>query len=262
MTEPARRSAAETYDALFVPALFEQWGPIVAGAADVKAGDRVLDVACGTGTLTRTAAGLAGRGLVTGLDPNDEMLAVARRRDPEIDWRAGRAEAIPLPDDTFDAVVSQFGFMFFDDQRAALAEMMRVLRSGGRMAVAVCDAIDHSPGYAVFVELLHRLFGAEVAESFRAPFSMGDRTRLLGVSADAGIPDAEVDRRDGTVRFASIADLVSAERACAWTLGGILDEDQFDRLVAESQESLQPFVTPAGDLAFLMPALVVTAGKA
>jgi ubiquinone/menaquinone biosynthesis C-methylase UbiE len=257
MTE--HRSPAETYDELFVPALFEPWGPIVADAADVKAGDRVLDIACGTGTLTRTAAARAGQGLVTGLDPNGEMLEVARRRDPEIDWRAGRAESIPFPDDTFDAVVSQFGFMFFEDQRAALAEMVRVLRPGGHLAVAVCDAIDHSPGYAVFVELLHRLFGAEVAESFRAPFSMGDSARLLGVSREAGIPDAGIRRHDGTVRFASIEAMVSTVRACAWTLGGLLDDGQFERLVAESHESLQPFVTPDGSLAFVMPALVLTA---
>jgi hypothetical protein len=149
--------------------------------------------------------------------------------------------------------------MFFEDQRAALAEMVRVLRPGGHLAVAVCDAIDHSPGYAVFVELLHRLFGAEVAESFRAPFSMGDSARLLGVSREAGIPDAGIRRHDGTVRFASIEAMVSTERACAWTLGGLLDDGQFERLVAESHESLQPFVTPDGSLAFVMPALVLTA---
>jgi ubiquinone/menaquinone biosynthesis C-methylase UbiE len=76
-------------------------------------------------------------------------------------------------------VVSQFGMMFSDDRPVALRQMMRVLRPGGRLAVAVCDALDHSPGYAVIAELLQRLFGHEVADAFRAPFVMGDRRQLL-----------------------------------------------------------------------------------
>nr|WP_166487956.1 class I SAM-dependent methyltransferase [Mesorhizobium ciceri] len=133
---------AEIYDVQFVPALFAQWGPVVAGEAGVQNGDRVLDVACGTGALTLAAAEIAGpSGSVVGLDANPEMLAVARRKPVQIEWLEGTAEALPLPNNSFDAVVSQFGLMFFEDKPKALAEMMRVLRPGGRLAVAVCDAV-------------------------------------------------------------------------------------------------------------------------
>lgn len=262
MNEQVIRSPAEVYDESFVPALFQQWADVVVDAAGVKQGQHVLDVACGTGVLACAVVERVGNGgVVVGLDPNPEMLAVARRKTSSIEWRDGRAELLPFPDESFDAVVSQFGFMFFEDRHTALREMMRVLRSGGRLAVAVCDALDHSPGYAVLAELLHRLFGEQVAEAFRAPFACGDPEQLLAFCTDAGISDAKVTRHDGRVSFASIKSLVSTERACVWTLGGLLDDAQFDQLLKEAEESLQPFMTDDGRVAFVMPALIVTVNK-
>ena len=253
-------SPAEVYDTRFVPALFGQWGPVVAAEAGVREGDRVLDVACGTGALTLAAAGIAGpSGSVVGLDANPEMLAVARRKPAHIEWLEGRAEDLPLPDDSFDAVVSQFAFMFFDDKPQALREMMRVLKPGGRLAVAVCDAVENSPGYRAFAALLDRLFGRNVGDAFRAPFTLGDAGRLHEICRDADIGDAEVVQRTGKVRFSSIDGLVSTERACAWTLGGVLTDEQFERLLQESQTALKPFVTEGGTVEFDMPALIIRA---
>jgi SAM-dependent methyltransferase len=186
---------------------------------------------------------------------------VAQRKSTTIEWRHGRAETLPFPEESFDAVVSQFGLMFFEDRHAALREMMRVLRPGGRMAVAVCGALDHSPGYAVLTELLHRLFGEPVANAFRAPFVLGDAHQLRALCHEAGLPAAEVTRRDGAVRFASVESLISTERACAWTLGGLLDDAQFDRLLQEAHESFAPFTGGDGQVAFIMPALIIAATK-
>jgi SAM-dependent methyltransferase len=256
-------SPAQIYEEFFVPALFHPWTSVVADAAAIAPGQSVLDVACGTGVLARAVADRVGlSGSVAGLDPSEEMLVVARRKNDTVEWRMGRAEAIPFPDETFDAVVSQFGIMFFEQPARALREMIRVLRPGGRLAVAVCDALEHSPGYAAFEDLLRRLFGDGVAGAFRAPFVLGDAEKLHSLCSDAGIFDAQVTRHDGMVRFASIRSLVSTERACVWTLGGILDEEQFETLAREAERALQHFVGRDGALAFAMPALIITAAKA
>ncbi|MBL8907757.1 MAG: class I SAM-dependent methyltransferase [Rhizobiales bacterium] len=257
------RTPAEVYDSLFVPALFQQWGPIVAEAARIKHGEDVLDVACGTGVAALAARERVGStGKVCALDANADMLMVARRKSTEIDWREGKAEMLPFADQSFDAVISQFGLMFFDDRPAAFREMMRVLKPGGRIAVAVCDALDHSPGYAAFAQLLQRLFGQRVVEAFRAPFVLGDAESLLAITTAAGISGAEVRRHMGSVRFSSITSLVSTERACVWTLGGILDDAQFDRLLKESRTALKPYTQQDDQIIFDLPVLIVTASKA
>lgn len=105
--------AAMAYETLFVPALFGQWAPIVAETAQISHGQKVLDVACGTGILAREAAARTGDdGIVIGLDPNPGMLAAAGTLAPAIEWHQGTAESLPFPDHSFDVVVSQFGLMF------------------------------------------------------------------------------------------------------------------------------------------------------
>lgn len=256
------RPPAEVYDERFVPALFGPWGPVVASVAGVASGHTVLDVACGTGAAALAAASIVGpSGRVAGLDANPEMLAVARRKSADIDWREGVAETLPFDDASFDAVVSQFGFMFFDDRPRALSEMMRVLRPGGRLAVAVCGAVERSPGYGAFAALLDRLFGREVGDAFRAPFVLGDPEELSGIAQAAGIAGASVEEHNGAVRFDTIADMVATERACVWTLGGILDQDQFNLLLKESEDALRPFAGDDGTVVFDMPALILTARK-
>ena len=125
------RSAADVYEEFFVPALFREPAQHVVQAADIRRGQSVLDVACGTGMLAREAAPVTGdAGKVTGLDRNDGMLAVARRLAPGIDWQLGVAEALPFVDRSFDRVFCQFGLMFFDDRVAALREMRQSHEAG------------------------------------------------------------------------------------------------------------------------------------
>jgi ubiquinone/menaquinone biosynthesis C-methylase UbiE len=254
-------SAAEVYEEFFVPALFQEWTDRVADAARLRAGERVLDVACGTGALTRAVAARVGsNGVAIGLDVNDGMLAVARRKSPQLDWRLGRAEALGFETESFDAVVSQFGLMFFEDRRAALAEMMRVLRRGGRLAVAVWDSLERTPGYAAVTLLLQRLFGDRVADALRAPFVLGDPSALRALFATAGISDATVTTRKGTARFPSIEAWMYTD-VKGWTLADMIDDAQFARLLGEAEKALRPFLAADGTIAFDAPAHIVTATK-
>ena len=255
-------SPAEVYDRKFAPALFNQWGPKVAGIAGVTPGMSVLDVGCGTGALTLALERAAGAdGDVFGLDANPEMLEVARAKTTGITWVDGVAEELPFEDARFDAVVSQFAFMFFEDRAGALTEMLRVLKPGGRAAVAVCGDVETSPGYSAFARLLDRLFGAEVGDAFRAPFVLGDAGKLEHIAAEAGLDGASVVEREGLVTFSTIDELVSTERACVWTLGGILNEEQFEVLMREAREALKPFADGGGTVSFDMPARILVFEK-
>jgi ubiquinone/menaquinone biosynthesis C-methylase UbiE len=255
------RNAAEVYEEFFLPALFQQWASRVADAAGVQSGQRVLDVACGTGVLARTVANRVGAaGAVVGVDVNEGMLAVAKQKAPEIEWRHGRAESLPLASASFDVVVSQFGLMFFEDRRAALQEMLRMLQPGGRLAVAVWGSLDNTPGYAAMADLLQQLFGEQVAGALHAPFVLGDSQNLRSLFVDAGMPNAQITTQEGTARFPSIQSWVSTEIK-GWTLADVLDEAQYGRLLKEAERALRGFTTADGTVAFSMPAHIVTATK-
>jgi ubiquinone/menaquinone biosynthesis C-methylase UbiE len=255
------RSAADVYEAFFVPALFHDWTGRVSEAAGLKPGDRVLDVACGTGVLAREAwSRIQPGGSLTGVDINDGMLAVARRKSPEIDWQEGQAESLPFGEASFDAVVSQFGLMFFEDRVAALGEMWRVLRPGGRLAVAVWDSLDNTPGYAAVTALLQRLFGDRVADGMRAPYNLGDPEVLLPLFGATGIPDASLSTMDGSARFPSIESWVHTD-VKGWTLADLIDDAQYETLQQAAQSELAPFAQADGTVKFGAPAHIVTAAK-
>ena len=152
--------AAELYEAAFVPSFFAQWAPVLCDLAGVKAGDRVLDVACGTGIVARTAAERTGpAGRVVGLDLNEAMLDVARRVGPGVDWWRGDAASLPFPDRGFDVVLCQMALMFFPDRSAAVTEMARVVAGGGTVGLVVPSALEAQPMFEPFVELATRLAG-------------------------------------------------------------------------------------------------------
>jgi ubiquinone/menaquinone biosynthesis C-methylase UbiE len=262
MTSPVSQTlidAANAYEALFVPALFRQWAPMVADAAEIGSGDRVLDVACGTGILAREAATRTGQsGRVAALDPNAGMLAVARGLAPGIDWRDGIAEALPFPDRSFDVVVCQFGLMFFSDRDKAVREMLRVMAPGGRCAIAVWDAIENAPAFAALVALLDQVAGRSAGDALRAPFSLGDSQVLAKLFHGAGANSVNVTTRRGTARFPTIREFVEAElRGWLPIMGVVLPEPQINRILAEAERVLARYRNADG-LAFDISAHVVT----
>ena len=254
-------SAAEVYDEFFLPALFAAWPPEVVAAAELRTGQRVVDVACGTGVLALEAArATSPGGQVVGVDLNPGMLAVARRKAPEIDWQRAPAEALPFDTESFDAAISQFGLMFFQDKRQAIAQMWRVIRPGGRLAIAVWDSLENTPGYAAITRLLARLFGDDIAAWLKAPYSLGDPDALRSLLATAGVTAPEVHRLQGAAQFPSIRSWMHTD-VRGWTLADKLDDQQYEQLVSEAERELHSFVALDGSVRFDHPALIASARK-
>lgn len=255
--------AATNYEEAVVPALMSEWAPRVAAAAGIRPGHRVLDVACGTGVLSRVVAEAIGpAGSVTGLDVDPGMLTIAARAAPGISWHRGVAENLPFRDATFDAVVSQFGLMFFQDRSRALREMWRVLRPGGRMAVAVWASLEDTPAYAAEVELVERMAGPAAANVLRSPFVLGDRAVLERTFARAGLPLSSLTTHAGTGQFPSIRAMVDTDLS-GWmpSTGVQLDRQMVERILTEAESVFQRYLTSEGTVRFASPGHIAVATR-
>lgn len=222
------------YERFWVPALMGACAADLVDAADVRPGDRVLDVACGTGVVAREAARRTGSAmLVAGADINGAMLEAARhfaglRGVPAIGWYACDAASLPFEDAAFDAVVCQQGLQFMPDRRGALSEMARVLAADGRLAVSAWKSA--SPFGIALRGALDRRFGEGATAPWQAATSLGDRHELRALAEHAGFRrchvrfDVKIGRHPDPPAFVSgviaatplsdaVAGLASEERA-------------------------------------------------
>ena len=137
--------AAESYDR-FMGKYSVQLSPGLADLAGIRAGQQVLDVGCGPGALTTELVRRLGSTCVAAVDPSEPFVAAAQARHPGVEVRLAAAEALPFPDDTFDASLAQLVVHFMADPVAGLVEMARVTRRGGVVAACVWDlAGDRAP---------------------------------------------------------------------------------------------------------------------
>lgn len=233
---------AAVYEARFVPALFQQWVQPLLDAADARPGDRALDVACGTGVVARAVAErVAPHGAVTGLDLNAAMLSVARKVAPMVDWQQGDASALPFDDDAFDLVTCQSAIFFFPDPVQALAEMARVTRPGGRVAVQSFSSLDAQPAYGPWVDLVARHAGADARELLGTYWTHGDPATMQARCADAGLRPTAVQQHIRPAYFPDIETMVLTE-VNATPLRDRLAQAGLDRILVESQEILGRFL--------------------
>jgi SAM-dependent methyltransferase len=184
---------AEIYERVRVPGEFEPLARLLLQHVVPAAGERVLDVACGTGIVARlavAAVGLAGQ--VTGLDLDPAMLEVAARATAgmAIIWREGDAMALPFGDAGFDAVLCQQGLQFFPERLGALKEMRRVLRAGGRLGACLWQDSDFDPFSLAVGAALARHAGAEAAA--HATYSFGGKAELAALVVNAGFTGVDV----------------------------------------------------------------------
>jgi SAM-dependent methyltransferase len=239
---------AELYEAKFVPALFAEWSPRLTEIAAVKPGDAVLDVACGTGIVARTASAIVGtEGRIVGVDLNEAMLAVASRVRPDLEWRQGDVARLPFTDGEFDVVLCQMALMFFPDRERALREMGRVVRPNGTVAVCVPASLDAQPAYGPFVEMAVRHAGPEAVSLLSAYWTCGDLAALTAVIESAGLRVTDARTVAGVARFASPDELVATEVESTPLIERI-SERVYAQIRAEANEVLGPYVTATGTL--------------
>lgn len=251
MLEPERDqskgSVADVYERYMVPAAFALWAADLLALLALPPRSRVLDVACGTGIVARMAARDTGA-TIAGLDLHGGMLAVARAQEPTGAWVQGSATALPFASSAFDVVVCQQGLQFFPDRLAALREMRRVLRPGGRVALVVWGALADNPGHAALAQGLAHHMGTGVAEVLLNSFSLGDADVFHRLLAQAEFRDVALSRSVQVLRFASPEEFVRV-----WLRGSVLGragvelrDDVLTAMVDEVTAALRLYVNEEG----------------
>jgi SAM-dependent methyltransferase len=252
---------AESYERHFVPAIGEPVARRLVEAAGPAPGERVLDVACGTGVVARLAFDAVGpEGIVAGLDANPGMVEVARTASPRgIAWHVAPAEDMPVPDGAFDLVLCSIGLQFFADRVQALREAHRVLGPGGR--VAWCTPGPTPPLFVAIDEVLAAHIGPGASMFVHAVFSLHDAVEARHLMETAGFDGIDVRATSVPLRVPPPADFfwqyVQSTPLAAATAE--LDDRARAALEAEVVERCAPYVD--GDACTMEPGLLIATGS-
>jgi len=246
-------SGAANYQKFQVPSVFEPMGRMFLERFPLTSGERILDLACGTGIVARLAAPLVGaEGRIVGIDMNAGMIAVASEQPaPQgapIEWREGDAAALPFDDASFDVVLCQQGLQFMPDKPAALAEMHRVLAPGGRLGLCLWRSAEHSPYLSAAAEALTPHLGAHSASRLLAPLSLGDEDLLRGLVEAAGFTGTAFQEIKVVRRMLPPAEAIPGQLAST-PVGSefaALDEAARTDIVAAIAQAVAAYLVPGG----------------
>ena len=257
-------NAPENYERFFVPAIGAPLATDLIRLAALRSGERVLDVACGTGVVARLALQQVGAtGTVAGLDVNPGMLAVARSitsPGTSIEWYEASAESIPLPDEVFDVVLCQLSLQLMSDKLPALQEMRRVLVHGGRMILNVPGPAGRI--FAILAEAMERHISPEAAGFVRQVFSLNDTSELQRFTSDAGFRNVAVDANTKVLRLPPPKEFLW-QYVHSTPLAGMVaqaDEEERDALERDIGAEWQDFEED-GAMTYQQRIIVVTARK-
>jgi SAM-dependent methyltransferase len=226
------------YDRYLGPLLFHGFADDLAARLDVTAGLRVLETACGTGIVSaRLARRLGGHGTLVATDLNEPMLAHAQTRNPgaAIEWRQADATALPFDDASFDAVVCQFGLMFYPDKAKGVREAWRVLRPGGVYLFNVWDVIGKNPAARITHEVAAEMFPSNPPLFYAVPFCLADTRQVSRWLGDAGFHDV------APIPVTTTGTSESADTAAA----GLVDGNPIAAAIVERRADALPQVKEA-----------------
>jgi ubiquinone/menaquinone biosynthesis C-methylase UbiE len=241
-------SFPEIYERWLVGPLFRPWAEVILDELGVVAGDRVLDVACGTGIVARVAMERVGdAGQVVGVDSNPQMLMVARDVNGRIDWREGNAVSLPLNrGEEFDVVVCQQGLQFIPDKPAAVRQMRDALAPEGRVGVATWRPVEEIP----LIRELHGVVEKRLGPIIDNRHRLGDASLLETLLREAGIQHLHVKTMSLRVSFedGEIFVRLNAMALVGMSAAGkqLTVEERgrvADTLVSDSAVALSPYTT-------------------
>lgn len=225
-------------------------------SAQLKPGDRVLDIAAGTGDQSLLAARLVGpTGWILATDISADMLQVAARRAQQENLTTIRtqvmdAEQLDLDDETFDAAICRNGLMLLPRLGQALSEIRRVLKPGSTLAALVWSAPERNPLHALPLALIAKYTGAanacSNASNAPGPFSLADKRRFEQALADAGFREVTIVPIPAQLHFASVGAFLESRRTLVAGMIERLSESDQQQLMQEIYQVLSQFEGPEG----------------
>ena len=238
-------SAPENYERYFVPTIGKPVADELIARAALRPGERVLDVACGTGVITRMAKERVGSGAVSGLDVTPGMLEVARAVTPSdmgITWHEANAESMPFPDASFDVVCCGLSLQLMPNKVTALREMKRTLVPGGRLLLSTPGRM---PGpFAAIEGALGRHIGPATSGFVNAVFSLHDPTQLETLMSEAGLTQVRVESLLIRLRMPAPREFLWQYIQSTPLAAAVMSANPSDRDAMERQavQELEPFV--------------------
>jgi ubiquinone/menaquinone biosynthesis C-methylase UbiE len=278
--EGRTNTPAEIYQQHLVPAMFEPFARDLIQLCDIRRSDRILDVACGTGIVSRLAIDYVdvSVGKVVGVDINHVMLDVARHYSAgkDIEWNEGSTMSLPFPNESFDLVICQQGLQFFPDRFKALREMNRVNvgpthyrgdKDCGRLVLSVWTSIKDSPGFHILERLLQETISHEAATIMQLPHSLSDSAELVSLVRAAGFNKISSEKVTKAISFSSVEEFV-----VGYTNGSMLssyfsdkkkvDDISQNKLLKGASSELSQFVDEhSGRLSFPLSTRLIFASK-
>jgi SAM-dependent methyltransferase len=244
----------EHYDRHLGPAQFDPFAAFLAERLPRRPAGDVLEVACGTGLVTRRLRERLDPSVrLVATDLSAGMLAFAQQAVAAgggLQWREADAMRLPFADGQFAVVVCGFGLMFVPDKLAALREARRVLQPGGLLLLSVWDRIEEIPHALAGAEVIEGLFPGDPEMRFRVPYELHDQQALLRLLAEAGFREARSERRRHRIEGIAARDLATGQvrgtpRSALIEKRGVSLEDVIDRLAARlAQVGGDPYQGP------------------
>ena len=241
------------YEEYLVPGFFKPWAEKLVHHSSPAPGSTILDVACGTGIVARTAASKLGSDArVTGLDLNQQMLnkasEMAEKEGLKINWQQGDAGELPYEENRFDNLFCQQAMQFFPEPEQVMKEMQRVLKSGGKLALNILRSIQHNPAYRILADELEEHAGETAGTMMRSPFPDWDQKTIRNMVAEAGFRNIQVHLDIITMRYPSPEEFLRREAASSPLAGEIeaMEPEKRMELVDDLIRSLEAYTDDRG----------------